>query len=199
MTSDDAERGAGQSENKAAEKEKSAAMPPNEATPATAPSAPAAATGANGKDAPNEAVNADVEAGKLYEQDGVGGKVEFTANKAEDGEGNKVHFSFSFHYHLVYITSVRFVIVVEPVPGDDQGRADALRQGPLLGAPALDSVHAVLARLARHARRVRGDHRPRPQVLPAGCQGVVAEGTRLPSLPQELQGFERRRQGRHQR
>ena len=92
MTSDDAERGAGQSENKAAEKEKSAAMPPNEATPATAPSAPAAATGANGKDA--EAVNADVETGKLYEQDGVGGKVEFTANKAEDGGGSKVHSLF---------------------------------------------------------------------------------------------------------
>ena len=80
MTSDDAERGG---ENKA--KAEKSEMPPNEATPAAAAAASAeAAPEANGKDAPSEA-NADVEAGKILEQDGVG-KVEFTASKVEDGK-----------------------------------------------------------------------------------------------------------------
>ena len=84
MTSDDAAKGGnsgGDGENKgAADKSE---MPPNEANPGAAATAAAAeATEANGgKDAPS-AANADVEAGKILEQDGVG-KVEFTSSKAE--------------------------------------------------------------------------------------------------------------------
>ena len=93
MTSDDAAKGGGQtqtqSENKAeAEKGDKSEMPPNEATPAPAAAASAEAPEANGgKDVPSNdaAANADVEAGKILEQDGVG-KVEFTASKAEDGK-----------------------------------------------------------------------------------------------------------------
>ena len=87
MTSDDAAKGGnsgGDGENKGAAADKSE-MPPNEANPgAAATAATAAATEAaeanGGKDAP--AANADVEAGKILEQDGVG-KVEFTSSKAE--------------------------------------------------------------------------------------------------------------------
>ena len=88
MTSDDAAKGgnSGGGENKGAAADKSE-MPPNEANPgaaaaAAATAAAAEATEANGgKDAPS-AANADVEAGKILEQDGVG-KVEFTSSKAE--------------------------------------------------------------------------------------------------------------------
>lgn len=87
MTSDDAAKGGGQNENK----DQTERMPPNEATPAAAAAASAEAPEANGaKDVPsaNETANADVEAGKILEQDGVG-KVEFTASKGDGGK--KVH------------------------------------------------------------------------------------------------------------
>ena len=80
MTSDDAAKG-----GSGGEKADKGEMPPNEANPGAAATAATAAAAeaaeANGgKDAP--AANADVEAGKILEQDGVG-KVEFTSSKAE--------------------------------------------------------------------------------------------------------------------
>ena len=79
MTSDDAAKG-----GSGGEKADKGEMPPNEANPGAAAAATAAAAEAaeanGGKDAP--AANADVEAGKILEQDGVG-KVEFTSGKAE--------------------------------------------------------------------------------------------------------------------
>ena len=197
MTSDDAAKGGnsgGDGENKGAAADKSE-MPPNEANPgAAATAATAEAAEANGgKDAP--AANADVEAGKILEQDGVG-KVEFTSSKAEVAK--KVS-EVNFISYLILMKAKDFWMIptlfpavsVGPVPGDDQGRADALRHGPLLGAPPLDPLRALLGGLARHARRLRGDHRGRPQVLPPGAQAMVAEGTRLPGLPHELQGLQR--------
>lgn len=83
MTSDDAAAAGRISENKAEKSE----MPPNEATPAAVAAANSAEANGGKDAAPSSADNnADVEAGKILEQDGVG-KVEFTANKnAEDGK-----------------------------------------------------------------------------------------------------------------
>ena len=101
MTSDDAAKGGngGGGENKGAADRSE--MPPNEANPGAAATAAAAeAPEANGgKDAPSAgaAANADVEAGKILEQDGVG-KVEFTSSKAEEAKKvNEVSSCFPTH------------------------------------------------------------------------------------------------------
>ena len=107
MTSDDAAKGgSGGGENKGtADKSE---MPPNEANPGAAATAAAAAEApeANGgKDAPSAgAANADVEAGKILEQDGVG-KVEFTSSKAEEAKKvNELSSCFPIHdFHPRYV------------------------------------------------------------------------------------------------
>ena len=108
MTSDDAAKGgSGGGENKGtADKSE---MPPNEANPGAAATAAAAAAEApeanGGKDAPSAgAANADVEAGKILEQDGVG-KVEFTSSKAEEAKKvNELSSCFPIHdFHPRYV------------------------------------------------------------------------------------------------
>ena len=104
MTSDDAAKGGngGGGENKGAADRSE--MPPNEANPGAAATAATTASAeapeANGgKDAPSAgaAANADVEAGKILEQDGVG-KVEFTSSKAEEAKKvNEVSSCFPTH------------------------------------------------------------------------------------------------------
>ena len=81
----------------------------------------------------------------------------------------------------------------EPVPRPDQGRAPGLRHRPLLGPSPLVPVHPVLGGVGGHASGRRRHHHLRAQVLPARSQAVVAEGTRLRGLRQELQGHGRKR------
>jgi len=67
-----------------------------------------------------------------------------------------------------------------------------LRHWPILGHPPMGSVHFILGNLGGHVSSGLRHYCSSSQVPNPGSQGLVAEGSRLWSIRQVIQGFERR-------